>query len=214
MVVKNLILIRHGQGHHNALFAANRFEEGRALRDPVLTDLGIKQCSVLNDSLSLLFNSSEKGQTLKIDVVISSPMKRALETTNHVFKGMDVPVVVSPLPTEMSNKPSNYGVNPSEPVPLFPHYDFSLVTNDWWPVDETDEQMMSRAEKCKEFLVSRPEENIAVVAHGLFLGALTNIPKALNRFKNCDLRSYQLDSETLQMTQSAWSVLTGNESIN
>ena len=44
---KEILLIRHGQGDHNMLFYQNKMEEGLALRDPALNDVGLKQASSL-----------------------------------------------------------------------------------------------------------------------------------------------------------------------
>ena len=48
---KEILLIRHGQGDHNRLFAENRTEEALALRDPALNDIGIQQADSLGVKL-------------------------------------------------------------------------------------------------------------------------------------------------------------------
>jgi len=205
MVLKNIILIRHGQGNHNALFAVNKIAEARSLRDPPLNEKGIQQCNDLNKRIGFLLKSEDPKQRLNVDVVISSPMKRALGTTDHVFKGFNFPIEVSPLPTEMGDGPCDYGSNPSELSTLFPHHDLSTISDNWWPVDETDDEIQQRAERFKQYLLGRPEQNIAVVSHGCFLGFLTKATTRYFSFKNCELKSFQLDSE-LELVQSELNV--------
>ena len=48
---KEILLIRHGQGDHNRLFAEDRTEEALALRDPALNDVGIEQADTLGERL-------------------------------------------------------------------------------------------------------------------------------------------------------------------
>jgi len=66
-----LILIRHAQGWHNAT------EDGQ-LRDPSLTPKGIKQCAALQEHLRKNCSLAEE-----IEAIVSSPMRRTLETTKH-----------------------------------------------------------------------------------------------------------------------------------
>ena len=47
--VKEILLIRHGQGDHNVLFAEGRKKEAFALRDPAINDIGIEQATTLGD---------------------------------------------------------------------------------------------------------------------------------------------------------------------
>merc|ERR1712079_651055 len=82
---------RHGEAIHNPLINAKRKAEGRAILDPELTDLGIKQAKTLQEQV--------KQQVPEIAVVITSPLTRALQTTQLAF-GSDVKVVVTPLHTE------------------------------------------------------------------------------------------------------------------
>lgn len=85
----------------------------------------------------------------------------------------------------------------------FPHVDFSLVGTDedtWHNPDkrETVRDVANRADKFLAFLSSRPEKNILVVSHGVFLETLLNrsgllCPEAdmkLKRFENAEMRSF------------------------
>ena len=50
-MVKQVYLIRHGQGDHNKLFAENRVEEALALRDPCINEEGKEQAAELGRKL-------------------------------------------------------------------------------------------------------------------------------------------------------------------
>lgn len=68
-------------------------------------------------------------------------------------------------------------------------------------------KLRERVVKFKHYLAARPEQNIAVVSHGWFLRFFTNIdgkrgPGCYPSQKNCELRVYQLDTETLELDES------------
>jgi len=85
--------VRHGEAEHNPLIAAGKLSEGRALLDPGLTTLGHEQANKLAEELS----SPHK----QFDMIITSPLLRALQTTEHLVKVMDkCDVVVVSLHTE------------------------------------------------------------------------------------------------------------------
>ena len=84
----------------------------------------------------------------------------------------------------------------------FPHVDFSLVRTDedtWWQVDRRElvSEVIARARAFVRFLYTRPERNIAVVSHGVFLETLVSadvlglVDPAVRgrRFANCEVRS-------------------------
>jgi len=62
----NIYLIRHGQAQHNVT-------QDHLIRDPLLTALGEKQARALHGTLP------------RMDVIISSPLRRTLQTTLFAF---------------------------------------------------------------------------------------------------------------------------------
>ena len=59
-------------------------------------------------------------------------------------------------------------------------------------------QVQERVEEFKRFLNERPEKNIAVVSHGVFLKALVRSTlqfRTFRRFKNCECLRATLDQE-------------------
>jgi broad specificity phosphatase PhoE len=115
-----LILIRHAEALHNATnkFLCPHFEEPEVLirivqnwklLDPELTDGGVQQCQDLERHLKHIPLAS------RIEHIITSPMRRTLETTLISLKWLvdsGVPVSVDPmwqgpsLPTPNRPKPN------------------------------------------------------------------------------------------------------------
>lgn len=188
--MKQILLIRHGQGDHNKLFAEGRVEEALALMDPGINEVGVRQAEVLADKLK------EVLPGFGLELIISSPMKRALMTTDVAFgTPTPSPVIVSPLPSEMGDGGCDYGSPKSVIAQQFPHHDFTLVEpENWWNTDETEEQLYARIADFKSFLNSRPENKIAVVSHGHFLTKLVGSVDYC-KFWNCECRLVTLDNE-------------------
>ena len=70
MAPRIITLVRHAQGHHNAT-------RNLLLHDPSLTPLGETQCHEL---------SKEFPSEPPVDLLVSSPLKRTIQTTLFGFK--------------------------------------------------------------------------------------------------------------------------------
>ncbi|KAL5719316.1 hypothetical protein ACHQM5_012111 [Ranunculus cassubicifolius] len=167
---KTLHLIRHGQGIHN-VEAEKDFNAylSPTLFDAQLTPLGWKQVDHLRNHVRA------SGLSRKIDLVITSPLLRTMQTAVGVFgeeykDGMDVPplmvanvgqsersayssfncppvVAVELCREHLGVRPCDKRRNIHEYRPLFPAIDFSLV--------ETDEDIWWKAD------VREPNEGVA-----------------------------------------------------
>jgi broad specificity phosphatase PhoE len=194
-------LCRHGQGAHNV---AGGGSGAAAYKDVSLTDArldatGRAQAASLGQRI--------REARLQVDVVLVSPMTRTLETATHMFGGdAKVPMVGIELCREA------HGGHPCDqrrPVaalrPEFPHVDFSLVATDedtWHNPDrrETVKEVAARCDRFLEVLRGRPERNIVVVSHGVFLETLLNRCALVcpeehvrdRRFENAEMRSIVL----------------------
>lgn len=97
---------RHGQAEHNVLIDAGRKAEGRGLLDPPLTEAGREQAAGLAASLAALSLPEQGAEAVadgiqsQVDVVVTSPMTRALETAEIAVGTAEVPVIVTSLHTE------------------------------------------------------------------------------------------------------------------
>ncbi|KAL5258907.1 hypothetical protein ACHWQZ_G009393 [Mnemiopsis leidyi] len=136
-MMKELLLIRHGEADHNVLFAQNRHLEAQKLRDPRLNRKGVQQAVDLKHRLSNLLRRS-----FHLELVITSPMTRTLMTSDLVFAGIKCPVLISPIPREQGDYPCDYGTEKSELEKNFPHHDFNELPEVWWTEEESQEQVL------------------------------------------------------------------------
>ncbi|DBA00353.1 TPA: hypothetical protein N0F65_000538 [Lagenidium giganteum] len=173
--VKLILLLRHGEGLHNAdkeKYGVQTWEAGQELQekyiDAPVTAKGIEQSQAAGRMLQ-----EEISRGLKIDRVVISPLDRTLHTYAEAFaNSRDIPNTVVELARE------TLGVVPCDRrKPLagkridFPFADFSEVQDEedtWWQSDhrETEGEIEDRAQKLLDYLMhSRSESRICVVAH-------------------------------------------------
>ncbi|KAE8690395.1 Detected protein of unknown function [Hibiscus syriacus] len=196
---KLIHLVRHAQGKHNL--------EADKSRDPLtsfeyldaeLSPLGWQQ--VRDQRKDVCSSGLLKG----IEVVISSPMSRTLQTAVGIFHGEDdedsttvhlPPIIAYELCRERLC------------------FDVQIENEDdilWKGGDqiETHEAVRARAMKFTQWLWEREEKEIAVVSHGVYLQqAMIELIKnnlcyplhndPLSRFKNCEIRSVFIFSERI-----------------
>ncbi|KAI4342047.1 hypothetical protein MLD38_026709 [Melastoma candidum] len=188
---KILHLVRHGQGIHNV--------EGDKIADALLnpqyldahlTELGWWQVDNLRKHVQT------NGLSKKVDLVITSPLMRTLQTAVRVFGGEgslhepDIP----PLMMENAGKSGRAAISSQNCPPilavelcrehlrssisnyrtLFPGVDFSMVESDediLWKADirEANEELAERGRQFLNWLWTRREKEIAVVTHSGFL---------------------------------------------
>ena len=139
---------------------------------------------------------------LPIDVVVSSPLTRALQTAQGLFdKHPRAPsIVVHPLLRERVENSCDVGRSPSALASDFPSLDVAHLDAIWWHAEgapdprgicvEPVESVAARALEFKDYLRSRLERCIAVVGHGTFFFHLTGRALA-----NCQYATLELDSD-------------------
>ncbi|KAI5238840.1 PGAM-domain-containing protein [Aureobasidium subglaciale] len=162
------------------------FSHDDSIPDAILTELGKSQCRELSNS----FSNHDS-----IALIVSSPLRRALQTAVHAFAPAlqrdDVKLLLQPMAQEMNAFACDIGTDrddlerqvhkgelwdaeigvPSEKV------DFEAVEASWnskegkWASDRATVQ--KRAAKLRSWLYNRKEESVIVVSHGGFLHALT-----------------------------------------
>ncbi|KAH9295317.1 hypothetical protein KI387_038905, partial [Taxus chinensis] len=195
---KILHLVRHGQGYHNVEgekdFKAYMSPE---FLDASLTPLGWEQVNNLRKHIG------NNGIASRIELVVTSPLTRTMQTAVGVFGGVSYidgdsspPLMVAGVGKSNHNAISSsncppviavelcrehLGVHPcdkrksiTEYLPLFPAIDFSLVETDedylWKPdVREKIEEVAARGRSFFNWLLTRKENEIAVVSHSGFL---------------------------------------------
>jgi len=186
-VLKELTFIRHGQSQANLEY--DLYHKDLFHWDPPLTDLGREQA---RDAAVKL-----KEQNMKIELIVVSPLPRALQTGLIVLEEEirnGVPVIAHPLATEQVTGSDDIGNSFAFLKKQYPQVDWSLMPDKevwFWtpspvntieearaqfqanPQDEPWECVVARAASLEEWLAERPEKVIAVVAHGDLLEAMT-----------------------------------------
>lgn len=176
-------LIRHGQSTFNEHFAATG--EDPMEFDPRLTELGHRQVA----------EASERLANTHYDVVIASPLTRAIQTAQGIF-GTRIPIVISTLHREWLQNSCDVGRSVGELTREFPNLDFGHLTDPWWhhlaPFNEHGFSMEpeyvleERIVAFKHMIAARKEQRIAVVGHADFFHRLLK-----RHLQNCELAEWQ-----------------------
>ena len=146
---KVIAIIRHGKTECNEHLSLQQWGS-QNFKDPefwdtVLTQIGRKQAEDLNYQI---INEDKHKRLLKADLIVSSPLTRALQTTELIFKntskfnetGSKIPKIALPMAAERVYMSSDAGRSRHELEKEFPQWDFShLPTTDdvnqevsWW----------------------------------------------------------------------------------
>lgn len=177
MPAKTIHFIRHAQSQHNArvqeLANEDLARRDPALRDAPLTALGHQQAAALADEVAQLHD---------VELVITSPLTRAIQTTLAGFAHHPAPRIVEHLHREHQDSFCDIGRSPDLLAVDFPMLRFDHLEDPWWAVApehdgpylrESLSALARRVEVFTDWLQTRPEQTIAVVGHGTFLRTLT-----------------------------------------
>ena len=169
---KTIYCIRHGIARHNILYPLiqDKAYQGEENIDTKLTEVGKKQAEKLKE----IWHEHNE-----IELVITSPLSRTLETASILFKDTKVPILAQeqlreyPLGVDTPNKRASR----TKLIKTYPEVDFSLILSDQdtlWRENETElpENLKKRVQQTKEWLFLRPEKTIALVGHSTFLHEL------------------------------------------
>ncbi|KAN0065305.1 hypothetical protein ACQY0O_001140 [Thecaphora frezii] len=183
----SIYLTRHSQAEHNVA-------DDYSIPDAPLTPLGKQQSGRLP---ALTPDLQAKAQ-----LIISSGLKRTLQSTMIGYApaierlGGLSKVVVLPQLQECNDFPCDTGSarEELEADPELAGFDFSNLTPDWtskqgfYAADEAS--LTARAQWIRQYLRSRPEQEIVVMAHGDILRRITQQPYP---WKNAEVRLFQFD---------------------
>lgn len=188
MTVKTILCIRHGESTFNAATSDSGVDPLHY--DAPLSELGLKQLQGVRERL----------QGMEIELVITTPLTRALQTAAGLFADHPraPPILVEPLHRERVENSCDVGRSPALLAREFPSFALDHLPDVWWHShDSPDERgvcvepvelVHSRAEAFKRFLLQRPERLIAVVGHGTFFRILIGRPLA-----NCEIAEFTLE---------------------
>lgn len=236
---KVIYLIRHGQGFHNV---AGHEDSAQYLsfdwEDAHLTEYGWQQAEALHRHIADL------PERLQVDLVVSSPLTRTLETAIGVFAaqawkddshGMPLMRQQSAVQERRAKRMAmstagcppfiahelcreHLGRHPCDKRRALSHYkkhfpavDFSLIETEedelWGPdFREEKEQIKARGMRFMQWLMTRPEQRIAVVSHSSFffftmanfgLHTSSLVQGELHRwYENCEMRTVVLSDDS------------------
>jgi len=230
---KILYIVRHGQALHNPRAEAAKakgcsmeefFELMRQddVLDAELTPLGrdqAKRCFHSYFAADRFHHEKSTRRSPKVDLIVSSPLSRAIETANLVYpttSSTPVPKICIEDFREVNGELLNgKRRSKTELLHLYPSWDFDMLETDddvlWTPEMEAFEAAAERGYRGLAFLLlKRPEERILLVSHGGILRYTMNQHPLVHlddarsddkrqngktiesRFDNCEVRKYQL----------------------
>lgn len=201
---QHLYLIRHGQSI--AQHTGRNRSSNPLLRDAPISPEGHNQCRNLASNLSF-----------DPELVVVSPLKRALQTACIVFENSSCPIIANPDIAEFdySKKFQEnmgtvvfdlYGDPSLSSMDSFCRIDFALVgEGEWWNIEEIPNERLLRF---LQWLSMREENTIAVVCHHNVISRLVNFTL---KVPNCSPIVCELDRNSLDLCvlhaseQSRWS---------
>jgi broad specificity phosphatase PhoE len=157
---KHVYLIRHGESTANAATRIDDWQnEPPGFRDARLSEKGLGQAAALQS----------KVEGLDLELVVVSPMTRAIQTACLAFEHTAVPLVLWPSVTEFfAETPSCQGRNVPElnacealnALAKFKEIDTSVLSDNWWSVSTNE----SRLSEFRRWLSRCPEHRIGTSA--------------------------------------------------
>ncbi|SER17519.1 Broad specificity phosphatase PhoE [Faunimonas pinastri] len=189
--MKRILCIRHGQSTFNAASAETGVDPLHF--DAPLTELGHQQVR----------RAREAMRDIPVELVVTSPLTRALQTTHGIFDGhpSGPRYLVEALHRERLESSCDVGRSPAELAPEHPAFSLDHLPDVWWHAEgEPDERgicvepleaLQARLAQFRIVLQGRPEQTIAVVGHGTFFFHLTG--RWLDNCEILELRPEQWD---------------------
>lgn len=181
---KQIHLIRHGQSTFNAAYA-------EAGEDPMYFDAPL---SPLGEEQVVALRGDVAG--LALDLVVTSPFTRAVQTCLGAFSGRGLPIIVEASHRERLGASCDVGRSPRLLARDFPELEFDHLDDPWWYVednvdgpwaDEPLDVLDERIATFRTWLAARPEKRIAVVGHSMFFHAMTG-----HVFANCEVLALEI----------------------
>jgi glucosyl-3-phosphoglycerate phosphatase len=178
--LRTVRFVRHGQSAFNAAFEPSRHVDPMIF-DARLTALGHAQAAALADP----------AHWAGVELIVTSPLTRAIETALLIFAGHRAPIRVEALHRERLEHSCDLGRARSILTAEFEALDFAAFPEIWWKHDrarpealvvESEAELTARVSEFRDWLAARPERDIAVVGHGTFLNRLTG-----HVFANCEV---------------------------
>jgi len=171
---KRIDLIRHGQSTFNAAYAETGCDPLHY--DARLTPLGHAQVVAAGETL----------RASDYELIVTSPLSRAIETTLGLFGAPAAPILVEALHRERLESSCDIGRPAAALAQDFPSLAFDHLDDPWWHhgaetdalghAIEPEHVFAARIAGFRAWLAGRPEDRIAVIGHGTFFLRLTGVP--------------------------------------
>ncbi len=184
-MTKTVHFLRHAQSVFNELYADG--DPDPMLFDAPLSALGHEQVTEARAAF----------KDMRFDVIIVSPLTRALQTATGIFGDHDMPMQVGALHREYLENSCDVGRHPRALSADFPKLAFGHLDEAWWYretedhnhvdspviVQEPMDKFFDRVEAFRASLLARPEDSLLVVGHATFFRQYSGGKK----FANCEM---------------------------
>lgn len=184
--------IRHGQAEHNPYMRTPERYIGEHIRDPHLTDFGKRQAIGLDNKIisiekKYMDKYNELITTCKT-IILSSPLRRALETLEIGFPHGDDVIVMKDL-QEFGMIPCDTGTKKSKLVERFPEYDFLNLSEDWYKSKhKNNDSKIDEIKSMLNYIYDNTEyDHVIIISHE---GVLYSLLESL--FENCEIKTYYM----------------------
>ncbi|GAQ80206.1 hypothetical protein KFL_000480470 [Klebsormidium nitens] len=173
---------------------AARTDSSGRIFDVPLSTLGFKQAAALQKKLP----------GLKAEVILVSPLTRALQTCQEALGSLQVPVEVTSRHAEHVACCGDVGRPPSVLAAEFLAFDLSRVQSVWWysPAGapnhalsgtflsrESMVHLRERVQRFRAYLLQRPERTLVVIGHSTFFRELLGSKR---RMAHCEIVQLRL----------------------
>ena len=204
---QTISFVRHGQAQHNVRAEAKR-DAGCPFDDFIAT---MREDDAFDADLTEAGRAQARSaRAPDVQLVVASPLSRAVETASLMYPGREI-VCVEELREWCGQLVNSKRRTASQLKKRFPFVDVSQLNEDdqRWDAEVLEEEasVARRGMAALTWLARRPEDNIAVVAHGGLLAvtfdpeghgghSCVEAPNACTkRFSNCEVRTVTLVTE-------------------
>ena len=187
-------VIRHGRSEFNQ-WRINQimrpwkwFDDPPEFTDAKLTLEGVDQARRAGEKYKDIIQNCQ--------LIICSPLTRAIQTMQILTRGLDIPVVISPLVTERTDTMCDIGRTYSELKAEYKMYELLHFEKEhWWHHDGEDpmklvkedkELVAQRVRAFMDFLAERGVKEVLLVSHCHFLSEFLESWRPL---ANCELKT-------------------------
>ncbi len=181
----NIYVVRHGQTDYNV----KNIYQGKT--DISLNEVGIEQAKY----------TSKQFTNIKIDAILVSPLKRAIQTAYYISEVIKVPLTIEEGLIErsfgdMEGQPNKKECN----IQMLSDYDKNYDIYNIEPIQD----LFKRVYFCMDSVIERfKDKNIVLVTHGCVTQAIdcyfNGIPKNKDilslSLKNCEVKKYTIQKE-------------------